>query len=84
MRRAVGSLGWTSYLTGRVQEASRWLVRSMIGYFALRDVATTTVTIPAGAIMALEAGRPPSEAAVLLGAAVELVVRIGDEFRQDQ
>jgi len=71
-----GSLGWTSYLTNQVRESARWLVRSIVEYHALRDIATTTITLPAAAIMAIEAGRP-DEAAVLLGAFEGLAERYG-------
>jgi predicted ATPase/class 3 adenylate cyclase len=61
------SLAWANFTLGNIPKASRWAVRSLVEHHALRDTATTTISMPAGAILALEAGQP-EDAAVLMGA----------------
>ena len=73
---AASSIGWSSWMLGDMESAGRWTVRAMLGNYALRDVASGTVGLPIGAIMALEAGRP-RDAAVILGAFESLCQRYG-------
>ena len=72
----LGSLAWTHYFRGNVHEAGRWLVRGFAETYALRDVSSAVINLPALAIMALEAGQA-EEAAVILGAAEALGLRYG-------
>jgi predicted ATPase/class 3 adenylate cyclase len=90
---ALGSLSWCQYVLGNPTEATRWMVRSLVEYHAMRDIATSTITLPAAAIAANEAGRP-FDAAVLLGAfeglselygvrpplGLEWLIKLGDPF----
>jgi predicted ATPase/class 3 adenylate cyclase len=64
---ALGSIGWARAMLGDRREAARSIVRSIAEYHALRDTATSTLTLQGCAIAALEAGRPV-DAATLLGA----------------
>jgi predicted ATPase/class 3 adenylate cyclase len=64
---ALGSIGWARAMLGDHLEAARSIVRSIAEYHALRDTATSTLTLRGCAIAALEAGRP-TDAALLLGA----------------
>jgi tetratricopeptide (TPR) repeat protein len=64
---ALGSIGWARAMLGDRREAARAIVRSIAEYHALRDTATSTLTLQGCAIAALEAGRPV-DAAILLGA----------------
>ena len=64
---ALGSIGWARAMLGDRMEAARSIVRSIAEYHALRDTATSTLTLQGCAIAALEAGRPV-DAAILLGA----------------
>jgi predicted ATPase len=64
---ALGSIGWARAILGDHLEAARSIVRSIAEYHALRDTATSTLTLRGCAIAALEAGRP-GDAALLLGA----------------
>ena len=63
-------------MLGDVVPASRWALRSMLGYFAVRDVASCTVSLPVGAVMAVEVGRT-RDAAVIMGAFEGLCERYG-------
>ena len=71
-----GSLAWASFMSGDIASAGRWTLKTMLGYYAIRDVASSTVSLPIGAIMALEWGRP-REAAMILGAFEALALRYG-------
>lgn len=72
----LGSLAWTYYFRGNVHEAGRWLVLGFAETYALKDVSSAVINLPALAIMAIEAGRV-EEAAVILGAAEALSLRYG-------
>jgi predicted ATPase len=61
------SLSWVDFAGGDVASASRWFVRAFAMAHALRDVTSTTIAIPLGALLAVQAGRP-GDAATLLGA----------------
>jgi predicted ATPase/class 3 adenylate cyclase len=73
---AAVTMAWACFLTGRMGDAVRWLVQSLVETLALRDVGSATIMLPATAIVALEAGRP-EDAAVLLGAFEGLSERFG-------
>lgn len=64
---ALGSIGWARAMLGDRREAARSIVRSIAEYHALRDTATSTLTLQGCAVAAIEAGRP-GDAAMLLGA----------------
>ncbi len=73
---AQSSLGWSSWMLGDLASAGRWTVRAMLENYALRDVASGTVGLPIGALLALLVGRPV-DAAVILGAFESLCQRYG-------
>lgn len=73
---AAGSLAWAAYMTGDVATAGPWTIRAMVGYYGFRDVASSTVSLPIGALLALELGRP-GDAATILGAFEALSLRYG-------
>lgn len=62
-----GSLSWTYFDLDQPRKATRWAVRTLVRYHALRDTTTATISLAMCARIALECGRP-EEAAVLLGA----------------
>jgi len=71
-----GSLGWVSFMTGDPLGARRWTIRAMVEMYGLRDLASTTISLPACALVALDAGKP-IEAAELMGAFEGLSERYG-------
>lgn len=71
-----GNLAWASFAIGDDATAGRWAMRSMRGYYAIRDVASTTISLPAGALTAIGLDRP-TDAATLLGAFQGLCERYG-------
>jgi hypothetical protein len=73
---AAGTLAWGAFALGDAAGAGLWAMRSMREYYAIRDVASTTISLPVGALMALAAGRP-QEAAVIMGAFEALCERYG-------
>jgi predicted ATPase/class 3 adenylate cyclase len=73
---AIGSVAWARFALGDMVGASHKFVESLVAYHALRDVATTAISLQIGAIVALEAGRP-EDAAVLTGAMEALGERYG-------
>jgi hypothetical protein len=73
---AAGSLAWMAFALGDTAEAGLWAMRSMRGYFAIRDLASTTISLPVGALMALTSGRP-QDAATIMGAFEALCERYG-------
>jgi non-specific serine/threonine protein kinase len=73
---AAGSLAWRCHASGDPAAAGRWAIVAMMGVYGMRDVASTTITLPEGAIMALGRGRP-SVAATLMGAFEGLCGRYG-------
>ena len=64
---AAGSIAFFYQRMGNIPEAVRWGIEALTLTHALRDVATTTVTLADGAIMFIDVGRP-DDAAVALGA----------------
>jgi predicted ATPase len=70
------SIAWVHFMTGDAPEAFRWYIRALVGSSSLRDVTGTTIAIPLGALMALEADRP-EDAAMLLGASDHLTELYG-------
>jgi hypothetical protein len=73
---AQSSLGWSSWMHGDLGAAGRWTARAMLRNYALRDVASGTVGLPIGALIALHVGRP-RDAAIILGAFDTLCERYG-------
>lgn len=65
------SIAWVCFAGGDVPGASRWFIRAFSMAHALRDVTSTTIAIPLGALLAVQAGRP-EDAATLLGATEHL------------
>ena len=72
---ACGSVAWTLFGMGDTPSAAAWAIASIVGSSRLRD-RSTTISLPIGALIALEAGRP-EEAAVIMGAFGELSERYG-------
>jgi predicted ATPase/class 3 adenylate cyclase len=64
---AAGSIAFFHQRMGNIPEAIRYGIGSIQLTYALRDVATATITLADGAILLVEVGLP-EEAAVLLGA----------------
>ena len=64
---AAGSLAFANQIIGNRTDAFRWAVEAITLSHAIRDVATTTITLAAGAIMLLEFGGTTG-AATLMGA----------------
>ena len=75
---ATGSVAWARFAMGDMVGASHKFAESLIEYHALRDIATTAISLQVGSIVALEAGRP-EDAAVLFGAMENLSERYGVE-----
>jgi len=73
---AGGSLSWVSFMAGDTITASRWSLQTMLELYRLRDLAGTTISLPAAAVTALELGRPEI-AAILMGAFESLCQRYG-------
>jgi tetratricopeptide (TPR) repeat protein len=73
---ASSSLAWTAYMLGDVASAVRWTIKAMLGTYGIRDLASSTIGLPIGAVIALEAGRP-YEAAMIMGAFEALSERYG-------
>jgi hypothetical protein len=63
-------------MIGDIPTAGRWTLRTMLAAYGIRDLAGSTVSLPIGAIMALELGKP-REAATILGAFEALAERYG-------
>ena len=63
---AAGSLAWMSYAGGDTVAAGRWAIASMLGNYGMRDLASTTIALPVGAMLAVEAGHP-ADAATIMG-----------------
>lgn len=73
---AGGSMAWDAHAIGDVPSAVRWSLTAFEALYALRDVASTTISLPVGAVLALLIGRP-EDAAVILGAFEGLSDRYG-------
>ncbi len=67
----IGSIAWARFALDETPAAHRAFIQSLVEYHAIRDVATTTISLKYGAIVALDAGRPDN-AAALLGACDQL------------
>ncbi len=63
----LSSLGWSAFVQGDLIGASKWSIRALGAAHRLRDVASTTLTIQEGVVLAKAFGRP-EDAAVLSGA----------------
>ncbi len=72
----LGSLGWAHMRLGDLDAAMRYGVRSLVGYHALGDVSTTTLTLHGGSIVLGLLGRW-EDAAVTEGAFGALTRRYG-------
>jgi predicted ATPase/class 3 adenylate cyclase len=70
------SIAWVTFETGDVPGASRWFIRAFSMAHAYRDVTSTTIAIPLGALIAVMAGRG-EDAARLLGASAHLTELYG-------
>lgn len=64
---AVGSMSWCYFALNQPERAVPWAVQSLLEYHAIRDVATTTVSLAMAGRVALAAGSP-EDGAALLGA----------------
>ena len=64
---SVGSLGWALFAMGDTQAATREAIRGLIESHAMRDIATTTISLHVGVLAAATAGRH-EDAAELIGA----------------
>jgi predicted ATPase/class 3 adenylate cyclase len=73
---AAGSLAWTNYMAGDVITASWWALQSALETYGMRDLGSSTISLPVGAVVALELGRP-EDAAVLMAAFDALCERYG-------
>ncbi|MEO8228560.1 MAG: adenylate/guanylate cyclase domain-containing protein [Chloroflexota bacterium] len=72
----MGSIGWAHMRLGHLADAIRYGSLSLLGYHALGDVSTTTLTLHAAAVLLATLGRP-EEAAVVDGAFEALSRRYG-------
>ena len=70
-----GSIAFVNILGGDFRTAMDWGGRSLAMYHSMRDKATATITLAAGAILCVESGQPRA-AATLLGAHESL----GEQF----
>lgn len=73
---AMGSFAWVEFARGNFDAARPWVIRSLVKFHALRDVASTTITLQGSVVLAIEAGRF-EDAAVLTGAFEGLCERFG-------
>ncbi len=73
---AAGSLAWTLHRTGDRVRAGRMGLHAMLTMYGLRDVASTTISLSEGAVIALGRGRP-AVAATVMGAFEGLCDRYG-------
>jgi predicted ATPase/class 3 adenylate cyclase len=71
-----GSLAWAAWLSGDTATARPLALQAILGYHALRDAASTTISLTVGALLALDRGRP-EDAAALIGAHDALSLRYG-------
>ena len=76
MALIAGTLAWVDYALGDVPSATAWFARSLVGSYAIRDVASSTVSLPVGAVVAIENDRP-GDAVALMGAFEALTQRYG-------
>lgn len=75
---ALGSLAWAHWMLGDARAAGRWLLRSVEETREMRDIASLTISLPALAVYAMEAGEPEA-AAMLMGAFASLKEQYGIE-----
>jgi tetratricopeptide (TPR) repeat protein len=71
-----GSLGWLGLMRGNVREAAGWSVRSVATSHAMRDVATSTISLHVGVLLAVLLGRM-EDAVRMTGAFEALCARYG-------
>ena len=70
------SMAWAYYTLGDMPHATYWTLRSLEATFSMRDLASTTISLPVGALVANAAGRP-ADAVALMGAFDALCERYG-------
>jgi predicted ATPase/class 3 adenylate cyclase len=61
------AMSWKHLLDGNSREALRWCIQSLTLFHAMRDFATTTITLPDAAIILLDLG-DAEDAATVMGA----------------
>ena len=71
-----GSLGWLGMMRGTIREAAAWSVRSTATTYAMRDVATSTISLHVGVLLAVLLGRM-DDAVRMTGAFEALCDRYG-------
>jgi predicted ATPase/class 3 adenylate cyclase len=70
------SIAWTYDALGDTASAAAWAIDSMVGSYGLRDLGSTAIGLPVGALVALQADRP-EDAAVIMGTFEECCQRYG-------
>lgn len=70
------SLAWAAFAMGDTVDAARWSVASIMETYATRDIATTTISLHIGVLLAVVAGRH-EDAVRLSGAFDALTLRYG-------
>ena len=73
---SMGSFVWIEFMRGNYVDARRWAIRAIVKLHALRDAASTTVSLQEGVVLALESGRL-EDAGLLMGAFEGLCDRYG-------
>ncbi len=73
---SLGSMAWVEFSRGDFEAARPWAVKALVMLHALRDVASTTVTLQEAIVLAIEAARF-EDAAILKGAFEGLCERSG-------
>ncbi len=73
---SMGSLAWIEFGNGDFAAARPWAIRSLVELYAVRDFASTTITLQEAVVLAVEAGRF-EDAAILTGAFEGSCERIG-------
>ena len=73
---AMGSFAWVEFARGDIEAARPWAIRSLVMLHALRDYASTTITLQEGVTMAVVSGRF-EDGAILSGAFEGLSERFG-------
>jgi tetratricopeptide (TPR) repeat protein len=72
----LASLGWGAFVKGDLESAIKWAVDSILESYAMRDVATTAISLHVGVLIAVVAERP-EDAVRLSGAFDALTERYG-------
>jgi len=69
----LASLGWGAFVKGDLDSAVKWAVDSILESYAMRDVATTAISLHVGVLIAVVAGQ--SEDAVRLSGAFDALTQ---------